>query len=58
MKCEGCEKCGAEENKMNNYFCEICKNHWFGNAKCPNCGETIEIRKTLSSEEAEREGIK
>lgn len=40
-----------------NYLCDHCQNHWNGEAKCPKCGEVIEIRKTMSYEEAKERGL-
>lgn len=51
-----------ENNFMNNFLCEICNNRWqskdgLGTAKCPKCGESFEIRRTMSREDAEKLGL-
>lgn len=42
-----------------NYLCEACGHRWkAGNSEfdCPKCGD-VEIRKTMSAEEAEKLGL-
>lgn len=44
--------------KVNYYWCENCDEHWKGERVCPNCGEKFNVRKTMSPEEAEAQGLK
>ena len=39
------------------WLCEICQTHWEGEEECPVCGEVIEIRKTMSKDEARAKGL-
>ena len=44
---------------MKNYWCEDCDNRWMDDEPhhCPKC-QSIEIRRTMSEEEAEKIGLK
>lgn len=45
---------------MKNYWCERCDNRWkseWEEKDCPRCN-SIEIRRTMSEEEADKLGLK
>ena len=39
------------------WWCERCNTHYFGDKKCPVCFDEIEVRSTMSKEEAKARGL-